>query len=53
MSKKKREWMKILNSEEFMILREESTEMPGSSDLNGEKRKGSYHCVGCDQKLFS
>lgn len=54
MSKKEnKEWMKILNSEEFMILREESTEMPGSSDLNDEKRKGSYHCVGCDQKLFS
>lgn len=54
MSKKEnKEWMKILSSEEFMILREESTEMAGSSDLNDEKRKGSYHCVGCDQKLFN
>jgi peptide-methionine (R)-S-oxide reductase len=54
MSKKEnKEWIKILSSEEFMILREESTEMAGSSDLNGEKRKGFYHCVGCDQKLFN
>ena len=38
MSKKEhKEWMKILSSEEFMILREESTEMAGSSDLNDEK----------------
>ena len=34
-------------------MREEGTEMPGSSNLNDEKRKGFYHCVGCDQKLFS
>ena len=45
--------MEVLNSEQFMILREESTEMPGSSDLNNEKRKGFYFCLGCNQKLFS
>ncbi len=54
MSKKtNKEWMEVLNSEQFMILREESTEMPGSSDLNNEKRKGFYFCLGCNQKLFS
>jgi len=35
-----------------MILFEEGTERPGSSDLNNEKREGSYHCVNCDTKLF-
>ena len=53
MKKTNSEWAKTLEPEQFLILREEGTEMPGSSDLNDEKRKGSYHCVGCDQKLFS
>ena len=35
------------------MLRREGTERPGSSPLNAEKRKGSYHCAGCDLPLFS
>ena len=53
MKKTNSEWAKTLEPEQFLIMREEGTEMPGSSNLNDEKRKGSYHCVGCDQKLFS
>ena len=54
MSKKiSKEWMKILDPEQYMIMREEGTERPGSSDLNYEKRKGFYYCAGCDTKLFS
>ena len=41
-----------LTSEQKLVLLEEGTEPPGSSNLNNEKRKGSYHCVGCDEKLF-
>ena len=41
-----------LTSEQKLILFEEGTEAPGSSELNNEKRKGSYHCAGCDEKLF-
>jgi len=43
---------KKLTSEQKLILFEEGTEMPGSSDLNKEKREGSYHCINCDTKLF-
>ena len=46
------EWLEKLTSEEFMILREEGTEMPNSSELNYEKREGTYHCKGCGIKLF-
>jgi len=46
------EWLEKLTSEEFMILREEGTEMPNSSELNYEKREGAYHCKGCGIKLF-
>jgi len=41
-----------LTIEQKLVLLEEGTEPPGTSELNNEKRKGSYHCVGCDTKLF-
>lgn len=46
------EWRKILDQEQFLIMREEGTEPPGSSKLNSEKRTGTYHCAGCDTLLF-
>jgi len=41
-----------LTPEQIYVLRQEGTESPGSSALNNEKREGTYHCVGCDTKLF-
>ena len=41
-----------LSSEQKLILFEEGTERPGSSELNFEKREGNYHCANCDEKLF-
>jgi peptide-methionine (R)-S-oxide reductase len=35
------------------VLREEGTERPFSSPLNGEKRQGTYLCAGCRLPLFS
>ena len=43
---------KNLSSEQNLILFEEGTERPGTSELNFEKREGSYHCVNCNKKLF-
>tara|TARA_B100000686_G_C16778318_1_gene970086 strand:+ start:2224 stop:2595 length:372 start_codon:yes stop_codon:yes gene_type:complete len=43
---------KDLNAEQLRVLRHSDTEPPGSSPLNFEKREGSYHCVGCNTKLF-
>ncbi len=43
---------KNLSAEQKLILFEEGTERAGSSELNYEKRNGSYHCVNCDAKLF-
>ena len=43
---------KNLTEEQKHILLEEGTEAPGSSQLNYEKRQGSYHCAGCGTKLF-
>ena len=47
------EWQARLSKEAYYILRQEGTERPGTSILNDENRKGTYHCVGCEQPLFS
>jgi peptide-methionine (R)-S-oxide reductase len=41
------EWRKRLPSDAYSVLRHEATERPGSSPLNREKRKGTFHCAGC------
>lgn len=46
------EWKKRLTSAQYDVLRKEGTERSGTSPLNGEKRKGTYHCAGCDLPLF-
>jgi peptide-methionine (R)-S-oxide reductase len=46
------EWKKRLSPEAYAVLRHESTERPGSSPFNAEKRKGTYACAGCDLPLF-
>ena len=47
------EWKNRLSPESYYILREEGTERAFSSQLNNEKRKGIFHCAGCDLPLFS
>jgi len=49
----KDEWKKRLTPAQFAVLREEGTEMAGSSPLNAEKRKGHFACAGCDLPLFT
>jgi peptide-methionine (R)-S-oxide reductase len=49
----KDEWRKRLGAEQYQILREEGTERPGSSPLNGEKRPGVFTCAGCGLPLFT
>jgi len=46
------EWKSRLSPESYYILREEGTERAFSSKLNNEKRKGVFHCAGCDLPLF-
>ncbi|KGF89427.1 MULTISPECIES: peptide-methionine (R)-S-oxide reductase MsrB [Prochlorococcus] len=48
----KDEWKSRLSPESYYILREEGTERAFSSQLNNEKRKGVFHCAGCDFPLF-
>lgn len=47
------EWRAALTPAQFAVLREEDTEPSGSSPLNLEKRKGIFHCAGCDLAAYS
>jgi peptide-methionine (R)-S-oxide reductase len=47
------EWQKRLSPEQYRVLRKEGTERAGTSALNAEKRKGVFHCAGCDLPLFT
>ena len=47
-----RDWKRTLSADQYRVLREEGTERPFSSALNGEKRPGTYVCAGCGQPLF-
>lgn len=46
-------WRKRLTPAQFDVLRREGTERAFTSPLNTEKRKGTYHCAGCDLPLFT
>jgi len=46
------EWRRLLTPEQYAIMRESGTEMPGSCALLHEKRPGTFQCAGCDQPLF-
>jgi peptide-methionine (R)-S-oxide reductase len=46
------QWRQRLTPEQYAVLREEGTERPFTSTLNNEKRKGTFHCAGCDLPLF-
>jgi peptide-methionine (R)-S-oxide reductase len=47
------EWRRILTKPQYEVLRLHRTEIPGSSPLNQEKRKGTFACAGCELSLFS
>ena len=47
------EWRKRLTPEQYSVMRAHGTERAGTSPLNAEKRKGVYHCAGCNRALFA
>jgi peptide-methionine (R)-S-oxide reductase len=51
--KPKDEWRKQLTPEQFRVTREHGTERAFTSQLNNEKRLGTYNCVCCGAPLFT
>jgi peptide-methionine (R)-S-oxide reductase len=47
------EWRRLLTKPQYEVLRLHRTEVPGSSPLNHEHRKGIFACAGCELPLFS
>jgi peptide-methionine (R)-S-oxide reductase len=47
------EWRRRLGPEAYRVLRRGATERAGSSPLDRERRRGTYHCAGCGNALFS
>jgi len=52
LEKSRSEWKELLPPQRYAVLFEEATERPGSSELNAEKRDGSYVCAACYLPLF-
>lgn len=47
------DWKNELTPEQYRVLREKGTELPGSGKYNKTKDKGVYQCAGCGNELFS
>lgn len=47
------EWRAMLTSLQHKVMRKEGTERAGSSPLDKNYADGTYHCRGCDLKLYS
>ena len=47
------EWRSLLTPEQYRVMRGHGTEAPGSCALLYEKRRGVFHCAGCDSPLFA
>ncbi len=47
------ELKKKLTPEQYRVLREKGTEMPGSGKYLHEKRQGTYNCAACGNPLFA
>ena len=46
------EWRELLSEQSFAVLFKEATEPPGTSELNHEKRDGTFVCAACHLPLF-
>ncbi len=46
------QWRERLPPLAYRVLRHEATERAGTSPLDDEHRRGTFHCRGCDLELF-
>ncbi|MBI4708910.1 MAG: peptide-methionine (R)-S-oxide reductase MsrB [Candidatus Portnoybacteria bacterium] len=53
LTKTNEEWKKLLSPLQYHILREKGTEPAFANVFLENEEPGFYHCVACDNKLFS
>ncbi len=51
-NKTEAEWKEILTPQQYYILRQKGTDMPGDGGFTKHFEKGTYHCAACDAQLF-
>jgi len=52
MPKTDEEWKAQLTPEQYRVLREKGTEIPGTGEFLNHNENGDYTCAGCGQVLF-
>jgi peptide-methionine (R)-S-oxide reductase len=50
--KSEEEWKKLLTPEQFRVLRQKGTELPGVNEFDHHFEPGTYSCAACGQDLF-
>ena len=53
LEKTRAEWRELLPEDSYRVLFEEATEPARSSELDGEKRPGTFVCAACFLPLFT
>ena len=53
MPKTSEEWRERLTPEQYAVMREKGTEMPGTGKYLHEKKDGTYNCIACGNPLFA
>ena len=51
--KSEEEWLRILGQDAYIVCRKKGTEPPFSGKYVDSKVPGTYHCICCDEALFS
>lgn len=51
-TKTEEQWRDELSPQEYAVLRQAATERPGTGELLGETRLGTYSCRACGATLF-
>lgn len=51
--KSEEDWLRILGQDAYIVCRKKGTEPPFSGKYVDSKVPGTYHCICCDEALFS